>query len=197
VNVAHEKLAGLDRERVLAAVTPVLAAHGLDAVEIVWRTDRGGWLLEVTVERPGTRLPGEGITVELCSEVSRDLSTALDVADCIAHRYRLEVGSPGLERALYSLEDYRRFAGQFARLKLSEPHAGQYVVYGILQGVDAEGGVAVQAENGEILSLAPGRIGEARLAFRMEGRGPRPGSGHKQHGSGREQRAPRAQRTGR
>jgi len=67
----------------------------------VWRTDRSGWLLEVTVERPDSTIPGAGVTVDLCSEISRDLSAALDVADVIQQRYRLEVGSPGLERALY------------------------------------------------------------------------------------------------
>ena len=81
---------------------------------------RGGRVLELTIERPGTRARRRH-HLDLCAEISRDLSAALDVADCIPQRYRLEVGSPGVERALYRARDYERFAGQAARLKLKEP----------------------------------------------------------------------------
>lgn len=165
MNVAHEKLHGLDREQVLAAVAPVLSAHQLDAVELVWRTDRGGWVLEVTLERPGSRIPGEGITLDLCSDISRELSAALDANDVIPGRYRLEVGSPGVERALYGKGDYARFAGQPARLKLSQPHAGQYVVFGLLQGVDDDGRIVLELDNGERIGLDHAAIENARLVF--------------------------------
>src|SRR5258705_8564413 len=112
MTIAHVKLPGLDRERVLAAVTPILAAHRVDGVELIFKTDRGGWVLELNIERPGERLPGAGITVDLCGEISRELSAALDVADCIPHRYRLEGGSPGVKRALYRRADYQRVSGQ-------------------------------------------------------------------------------------
>jgi len=165
MNVAHEKLHGLDREQVLAAVAPVLSAHQLDAVELVWRTDRGGWVLEVTLERPGSRIPGEGITLDLCSDISRELSAALDAGDVIPGRYRLEVGSPGVERALYGKGDYARFAGQPARLKLLQPHDGQYVLFGLLQGVDDDGRIALELDNGERIGLDHAAIESARLVF--------------------------------
>jgi len=82
MSIAHEKLAGLDRECVLGAVLPVLRAHRVEGVELVWRTDRGGWVLELTVERPDSRLPGAGVTIDLCSEISRDISAALDAGGC-------------------------------------------------------------------------------------------------------------------
>ena len=106
MSFAHQKLHGIDAERLTAVLDPVLRAHGVEGVELVWRTDQGGWLLELTIERPDTRIPGAGITIELCSEISRDLSAALDVADVIPQRYRLQVGSPGIERALYRKQDY-------------------------------------------------------------------------------------------
>lgn len=169
MNVAHEKLDGLDRERVLAAVAPVLSAHGVDAVELVWRMDSGGRVLELTVERPSSRVPGEGITVDLCADISRDLSAALDVDDVIPFRYRLEVGSPGLERSLYSASDYARFAGRYARLKLRAPHAGQHVLYGTLQGLDESGNVTLSLESSELVTLPIDGIDGARLVFRAEG----------------------------
>lgn len=192
MHVAHEKLAGLDRERVLAAVEPVLSAHGVDAVELVWRTDRSGWILELTVERPGSRVPGQGITLDLCSDISRDLSLALDVKDVIPHRYRLEVGSPGVERALYGANDFARFSGKLARIKLREPHSGQSVLYGTLQGLDPDGNVILELSTAELVTLAFSAIESSRLVFQIAGassaRG-KPGSGRSRSGAARASRS--------
>ncbi|MFO0570454.1 MAG: ribosome maturation factor RimP [Polyangiaceae bacterium] len=172
-SIAHERLPGLDRDRVVAVVEPVLRAHRVEGVELVWRTDRGGWLLELTIERPGSRVPGEGITIDLCTDVSRDLSHALDVADVMPRAYRLEVGSPGLDRALYSVDDYRRFAGQGAKLKLTQALDGQRVVSGTLHGLDEAGRVQVETDKG-LVGIEPTQIESGRLTFTWE-KGARPG----------------------
>ena len=165
MNVSYEKIPGIDRERLHAAVGPVLAAHSVECVECVWRTDRSGWLLEISIERTDSTVPGFGITVDLCADISRDLSAALDVADCIPHRYTLEVGSPGVERALYVRRDYERFAGQAARLKLSAPRNGQSVIFGTLHGLDESGAVQLETEQGELASIEFETIESARILF--------------------------------
>jgi ribosome maturation factor RimP len=163
MRIAHEKLAGLDRDRIVAALEPVLTVHGVDCVELVWRTDRGESVLEVTVERPETRDPGAGVTLDLCAEVSRDLSAALDAADVIDRRYRLEVGSPGVERALYDLHDFERFAGHDAKLKLKQPLRGEYVVTATLEGVE-DGKIAISMRGARsLVELAD--VDKARLVF--------------------------------
>jgi len=159
---AYEKLPGLPRERLLDAIEPVLRAHGLAGVEIVWRTDAQGRVLVLTLEsaaapeagqaepgpsEPGPSEPGHGVTLEVCSRVSRDLSTAFDVLELFDGNYRLEVGSPGLERRLYTVADYQRFRGKLAKLKLSSPVAGQSVITGTLAGVDAEGRVLLERDD--------------------------------------------------
>jgi ribosome maturation factor RimP len=161
---AHEKLPGIDRDRLVAAVEPILVAHGVEGVELLWHTDRGARVLKVTLECPGSRIPGQGITVDLCSEISRELSAALDVTDVVPGHYRLEVGSPGLERALYTTADYARFAGQLARLKLREAVDGEHVLRGTLHGLDAESRVLIATPRGEVgIDLA--LIDHARLVF--------------------------------
>lgn len=193
MSIAFVKLSGLPSERVLALVEPVLRAHRVEGVELVWRSDRHGWLLELTIERPDAKIPGEGITVDLCSEISRDLSAALDVSDLIGPRYRLEVGSPGVERALYRPEDYQRFQGQGVRIKLKRPYGaleetdaadategdgaaatpepapktpwtGQRVLRGTLGGLDESGRVILETDQGT-LSLDLGSVDNARLVF--------------------------------
>ena len=59
-----------------------------------------------------------GVTIDDCSDVSRQVSPILDVEDPIADKYNLEVSSPGLERALKKLEDYIRFTGEKITLHL-------------------------------------------------------------------------------
>ena len=171
---AFEKLPGLPRDRIIEAIAPVLRAHGLAGVELIWRTDGQGRVLQVTLEKqaapddaspaetaatgegsttpeseggePGAGVTGgdpRGVTLEVCSKVSRDLSTALDVLELIDGKYRLEVGSPGLERRLYTLADYRRFSGRLAKLKLASAIDGQYVLLGKLNGLDAEDRVLI------------------------------------------------------
>lgn len=164
---SYEKLPGLQRDRVIDAIAPVLRAHGLVGVELIWRTDERGRVLQVTVERaPEPAEPAEGlstggeaeaasrelslsergagVTLDLCAVVSRDLSTALDVSEAIDARYRLEVGTPGIERALYTLAEYHRFRGRLVRLKLKEPVNGQRTLEGELSGVGEQNELLVK-----------------------------------------------------
>lgn len=197
MHVSHEKIPGLDRERLHAAIEPVLTAHAVECVELVWRTDRGGWLLEISIERADARVPGVGVTIDLCADISRDLSAALDVADCIPHRYTLEVGSPGVERALYVRRDYERFAGQAARLKLTAPRAGQSVIFGTLHGLDDHGAVLLETEQGELASIELDTISSARILFEWKkGTGTRASAkGTDRRTSGKAKKSPPPQRS--
>lgn len=147
---AYEKLRGLDRDRLMQVIDPVLRAHQLDGVEAIWRTDNRGWVLYLTVEKAGQEAMGAGVTLDECSELSRDLSTALDVADLIAAAYRLEVGSPGLERQLYQLSDYRRFVGQCVKLRCTELVSGQKTLRGTLLRLTDSDEIVLDSDQGEL-----------------------------------------------
>jgi len=185
---AFEKLPGLPRDRIVEAIAPVLRAHGLVGVELVWRTDGQGRVLQVTLESaaalegaaagaslPGETGPGAGVTLDLCSKVSRDLSTALDVLELIDGAYRLEVGSPGLERRLYTLADYRRFSGRSAKLKLASAVESQYVLLGKLNGLDAEDRVLIVVDEVEhAVKLDDVRSGQLVIDWQQMGFSPAP-----------------------
>ncbi|EQA04059.1 hypothetical protein HPSMNH_0186, partial [Glaesserella parasuis MN-H] len=53
-----------------------------------------------------------GVTIDDCSDVSRQVSAIFDVEDPIADKYNLEVSSPGLDRPLFTLAHYQRFVGR-------------------------------------------------------------------------------------
>ncbi len=164
MSIAHTKVTGLDEARLVALIEPVLLAHGVEGVEVLWKTDPAGWVLTVNVEKLGSKLPGEGVTVDLCSEISRELSAALEGDDLIAAAYRLEVGSPGLERALYLREDYGRFEGCLAKVKLTSPSGDQSAIRGRILGFDDAGNIRFETETG-VVAVEYSAIASARLVF--------------------------------
>ncbi len=138
---------GIDRAALERVVEPITRAHGAEVVDMELKPDRGAWVLRIYVEKAGAATNNlstrdAAVDLELCANISRDLSPALDVADLIAHAYRLEVGSPGIERPLRGEKDFARFTGQKAKLKLREAVDGQRVLVGALDGI-SEGRVRV------------------------------------------------------
>jgi ribosome maturation factor RimP len=158
--------AGVDLARVRAAIGPVLSAHGVSLVDLEWLTDRGGWVLRVTIEREGTSDLGGGVSLEDCADVSRDVSSVLDVEELIPHRHHLEVSSPGLDRPLRTEADMARFAGSTAKVKLSRPAPdGQRVLRGTLDQAPA-GRVAVIVD-GKRVEVPFADVAEANLVFEL------------------------------
>lgn len=161
-------LQAIDRDALRRVVEPVVHAHGAEVVDIELKPDRGGWVLRVYVEKAGASANNlstkdAAVNLELCADVSRDLSPALDVVDLIPHAYSLEVSSPGVERPLRDERDFLRFAGQKAKLKLRDAVDGQRVLVGMLDGVD---GGKVRVKEGSRVHEAPlGSIESARLVF--------------------------------
>jgi|HubBroStandDraft_6_1064221.scaffolds.fasta_scaffold285827_2 ribosome maturation factor RimP len=158
--------AGVDLGRIRAALAPLLSAHGVDLVDLAWLTERAGWTLRITIERPGSTDGGGGVTLADCSEVSRDASTILDVEDIIPHHYNLEVSSPGLDRPLRTPAEFARFAGKLAKVKLDGPTAdGQKVLRGTLAAAP-EGQVAVVVD-GRRVEVPFASVVEAQLVFEL------------------------------
>ena len=86
-----------------------------------------------------------GVTHEDCEAFSRDFGTVVDVEDLIpGAEYTLEVSSPGLDRKLQGIEDFRRFQGLLAKVQTFEPVAGNRHWLGRLTGV-GDGSVKLQA----------------------------------------------------
>ncbi len=158
----------------MRVLEPVVHAHGAELVDLELKPEQGGWVLRVYVEKAGAAEKNlstrdAAVDLELCANVSRDLSPALDVADLIQHAYQLEVSSPGVERPLKTERDFARFAGQKAKLRLHQPVQGQRVVVGTLEGVGAGGVVRVLADGKRTVEVPFGAIEKARLVFELGG----------------------------
>ncbi|OOE85467.1 MULTISPECIES: ribosome maturation factor RimP [Salinivibrio] len=59
-----------------------------------------------------------GITVDDCADVSRQVSAVLDVEDPITVAYNLEVSSPGVDRPLFTADHYQQFIGHEVNIVL-------------------------------------------------------------------------------
>lgn len=90
----------------------------------------------------------QGISVEDCAQVSRQISALLDVEDPIPDEYTLEVSSPGMDRPLYRLEHFQRFAGHNVQLKLRVAYEGRRNFTGLLKGVE-EDEIILQLDDAE------------------------------------------------
>jgi ribosome maturation factor RimP len=147
-------------ERVRALAQRVAGGYGLDVFDVQYRREAAGMVLRVQIDRPGPAATAEdSVSVDDCARVSRDLSAVLDVEDAVPTAYTLEVSSPGLDRPLRRLDDYRRFAGRRAKLVMRVPIDGQTFFKGKLAGVDDGGGPAVLDDGGGPAVLIDGDDG--------------------------------------
>lgn len=123
-------------------------------VEHLQRPGASG-MLRVYIDHPN------GITLDDCEAVSRQLSAVLDVEDPIAGQYDLEVSSPGLDRPLFTPEQMARHAGSRAKVKLAVKLAGRRRFEGLILAVTDD---ALQMQvDGETVSLPLEKIERARL----------------------------------
>ena len=79
-----------------------------------------------------------GLTVEDCAEVSREIDARLEAEDLIPTKYVLEVSSPGLERELLTVEDFRRFMGKLAKVRTTNETTGSKTIVGRIKEVSGE-----------------------------------------------------------
>jgi len=105
-----------DVERVREIAERVAASSGLEVVKVELRGGGKARMLRIFIDKPG------GVTHEDCANLSREVSTILDVEDVVpGSSYLLEVSSPGLDRELFRPADYERFVG--SRIKLATREA--------------------------------------------------------------------------
>jgi ribosome maturation factor RimP len=94
-----------------------------------------------------------GINVDDCAAVSRQLSAVLDVEDPITQEYTLEVSSPGMDRPLFTIEQYQQYANHIIELRLRMPFEGRRKFKGQLIGVEQEDIVLVVDEHEYLLPV--------------------------------------------
>src|SRR5262249_61084433 len=106
---------------------------GLELVDVECVGQGSRTVVRVYIDKPG------GVTVSDCERAHVALGPALDVIDPFPHPYTLELSSPGLDRPLKRLQDYRRAVGTQVSVKLKQPIDGQWRIIGVLEEVNTQG----------------------------------------------------------
>jgi ribosome maturation factor RimP len=143
------------REQIEKLVEPAVEAMGYELAELEWRLGPGRGLLRLFIDKD------DGITLDDCEQVSRQVAAMLDVEDPIPGDYVLEVSSPGLDRKLVKPAHYDRFAGCEVKVKLRRMIDQRRRLRGTL--LAREGANVLLRVDGDTVTLPMAEIDVARL----------------------------------
>lgn len=159
--------------RLEAEIEARVEGLGFELVEFEMAGSRSRPILRLRIDRAGS-VPGEGITVDECAAVSRELEPFLEEAADVPERYVLEVSSPGVERPLVRPRDWRRFAGRPVVVKGRAELAGRGKrIEGELLGLveeraEGEERARLRLADGEEVEIPLEEVARANLVFRWE-----------------------------
>ena len=108
---------------------PVCRSEGMELIHVEYRREQAGRIMRIYLDKPG------GVNLDDCANISRQLGDIFDVALDTRSTYRLEVSSPGLQRPLSKIDDFERYKGVRAKVRIHQAINGQKNFSGILDGV--------------------------------------------------------------
>ncbi|ADL13104.1 ribosome maturation factor RimP [Acetohalobium arabaticum] len=137
---------------------PIVEDHGLELVDTEYQKEGQDWTVRVFVDKP------EGVTLDDCQKISREISDRLDIEDPIEKSYILEVSSPGLDRPLKDEEDFKRFTGHLIDVSTYAPVNGEKSFTGeLLEIIDDK--VKLKLDNDDVVEISRDKIAKANLAL--------------------------------
>lgn len=129
---------GADLARIEAMAQEAAEGHGLRLYEVRMIAQRGRSVLRIMVDRPGGNVPGQGVTVEQCADLSLELGQLFDAQETIPYAYDLEVSSPGVERPLEQARHFEWAVGEQVKLVMREGYGGPTELEGVLESFQGE-----------------------------------------------------------
>ena len=132
------------QQALVELIEPVVNALGCELWGLEILSQGRHSLLRVYIDKP------EGVGLEDCEKVSRQVSSLMDVEDPIAGQYTLEVSSPGMDRPLYTLAQFSRYVGEQVSVKLSRSFEKRKKLRGLLSAVEGDE-VVIRVEDEEFI----------------------------------------------
>lgn len=100
------------RDSLVQLLEPTITSLGFELADLELHLSKGNRLVRIFIDHQN------GVSLDDCEFISRQVGGILDVADPIAGAYRLEVSSPGLNRRLVKPAHFERFMGSEVVVKL-------------------------------------------------------------------------------
>ncbi len=116
-------------DKIIDLINPVIGDMGYELIGVEYVASGKHSILRIYIDIDN------GIGIEDCEKVSRQLSAIFDVEDPISGQYNLEVSSPGVERPLFHIGHYQRFLGNDIKLRMVRPIDGQRKFSGAIGSV--------------------------------------------------------------
>lgn len=117
--------------RIEALLAPVAAQEGFELVAVETAGTKKVPVIRIFLDREG------GIDIDAIVEANRWISQAIDEADIMLGSYTLEVSSPGVDRPITKLSDFKRFVGESVTVK-TMPIEGRRTFTGAIVAVEGE-----------------------------------------------------------
>ncbi|WP_138205673.1 ribosome maturation factor RimP [Haloimpatiens lingqiaonensis] len=109
-------------------VEPIVSRSGYQLYYIEFVKEQGENFLRIYIDHEN------GIGLNDCEKVSRQISDMLDQEDPIPDSYYLEVSSPGIERQLYTEGHLNKYIGESITIRLNKLFNGSKKFIGVLKG---------------------------------------------------------------
>ena len=140
---------------------PVVESLGYEFWGLEYIQGRGA-TLRIFIDRDSD----EGVSVDDCARVSHQVSGVLDVEDPIPGEYNLEVSSPGMDRPLFTLEQWGRYIGEDIQIRLLAPVAGKRRLTATLTAIDGDD--VLLDVKGEALRVPFAQVDRATLVAKFD-----------------------------
>ena len=144
-------------------ITPVVEEMGLELYDMELVKEGGTRILRLFIDKEG------GVSLGDCENASRAVEAVLDEHDPIPTSYRLQVGSPGVERKLTKAGHFIKNIGNKVTLKLFSPYkisetVSQKTFKGVLASYD-EDNISLTGPGGETYFFKAAQVSSCRLRF--------------------------------
>ena len=145
-------------EQIAELIAPTVEALGLELWGIELQQQGKYSLLRVYIENREN-----GVSIEDCEKVSRQVSALLDVEDPISGEYTLEVSSPGMDRPLFTAEQFGLYVGETVNIRLRTAMQGRRKFKGVIERVNE--GVVDLLVDGESVAIQLTDIDKANIDY--------------------------------
>lgn len=114
--------------------------------------------IDITIDNPV-----ENVSIEMCEKFSREIEPWFDEIEVPFKSYNLIVSSPGIDRPLRNLKDYKRFKNKLAKFILSERVENRTVFIGHIKDADEEKVIVHERDSKKDFEIPLNTIKKANL----------------------------------
>ncbi len=130
-------------ERIYTYLDPIIEDMGFTLIDVVYERENGKLFLRVLADKTG------GITIDDCALINEKIDPLIDNELNLHDHDYFEVSSPGLERPLSEVKEFRIYQGQLVEVRLYQKYNDKKVYIGYLQNGD-EKQITILEENTDI-----------------------------------------------